>query len=120
MMGPLSAGWSREAPSERDQRLNRLEAVASLNASLSAWALSSAFSITSATRDSDGVIATASVAWPDGSTGAFTRTTKNSTFLTIDAYTVTHTFSGKTVTQSAVTRDASGSVTAQPALAITP
>jgi len=94
--------------------------VSDLYERLKAWTLSSAFSITTATRDSDGVITTASVLWPDGSAGTFTRTTKNATFLTIDAFTVTHTDSGKTATQPAVTRDASGNVTAQPALTITP
>ena len=88
------------------------------NDELKAWTNSGAFAITSATRDSDGVITTATVSWPDASTGTFTRTTKNTTFLTIDAYTVTHTDSGKTVTQSAVTRDSSGNVTAQPALTV--
>ena len=82
------------------------------------WAASGAYAITSATRDSDGVITTASVSWPDSSTGTFTRATKNATFLTIDAYTVTHTDSGKTAIQSAVTRDSSGNVTAQPAITI--
>ena len=85
---------------------------------LKAWAGSEAYAVSSATRDSDGVITTASVVWPDGSTGTFTRTTKNATFLTIDAYTVTHVSSGKTITQAAVTRDASGNVTAQPELTI--
>ena len=85
---------------------------------LIAWTLAEAYSITSATRDSDGVITTATVSWPDGSAGTFTRTTKNATFLTIDAYTVTHTDSGKTVTQPAVTRDSNGTVTSQPALTI--
>ena len=37
----------------------------------------------------------------------------------IDVHTVTHTDSGKTVTQSAVTRDSSGNVIAQPTLTIT-
>lgn len=82
------------------------------------WAASGAYAITSATRDSDGVITTASVSWPDGSTGTFTRTTKNTTFLTIDAYTVTHTDSGNTATQSTVTRDTVGNITAQPAITI--
>jgi len=82
------------------------------------WTLASAFSITTATRDSDGVITTASVLWPDGSAGTFTRTTKSSTFLTVDAYTVTHTDSGKTATQADVTRDANGNVTAQPEITI--
>ena len=91
-----------------------------INSNLRAWANTSAFSLTSATRDTDGVITTATVSWPDGSVGTFTTVTKNSVWLTVDAYTVTHTSSGKTVTQSAVTRDGSGRVTAQPALTITP
>lgn len=91
-----------------------------LNALLRGWANSTAFTLTSATRDSDGVITTATVSWPDGSAGTFTTVTKNATFLTIDAYTVTHTSSGRTVTQASVTRNASGYVTAQPALSITP
>lgn len=93
-------------------------AVSDFDETLAAWTLSSAFSITTATLDSDGVITTASVLWPDGSTGTFTRTTKNATFLAIDAYNVTHTDSGKTVTQAAVTRDSSGNITTQPALTI--
>jgi len=84
------------------------------------WAAGECYTVTSATRDSDGVITTATVSWPDGSAGAFTTVTKNATFLTVDAYTVTHTSSGKTVTQPAVTRDASGNVTAQPAITIAP
>lgn len=85
---------------------------------LRAWAASNAFTITSATRDADGVITTATISWPDGSSGTFTRTVKNPTYLTIDAFTVTHAASGKTITQATVTRDANGNVTAQPALTI--
>ena len=92
--------------------------VSDLDETIKAWTLDSAFSITTATRDSDGVITTASVMWPDGSAGTFTRTTKNATFLTVDAYTVTHTDSGKTATQADVTRDANGNVTAQPEITI--
>lgn len=88
------------------------------NTTLRAWTLSEAYSITSATRDSDGLITTATVSWPDGSSGTFTTVTKNATFLTIDAYTVTHADSSKTATQAAVTRDANGNVTAQPAITI--
>jgi hypothetical protein len=87
---------------------------------IKAWAASESYTVTSATRDSDSVITTGTVSWPDGSTGTFTRTSKNTTFLAIDAYTVTHSASGKTVTQPTMTRDASGNVTAQPALTITP
>jgi len=111
--------------SEVKQILNRiasLERNASTSApsasDLLAWALAESYSVTSATRDSDGVITTATVSWPDGSAGTFTRTTKNTTFLTIDAYTMTHILSGKTITQPAVTRDSNGNVTTQPALTI--
>jgi hypothetical protein len=86
---------------------------------LKAWTLSGAYSLTSATRDADDVVTTATVSWPDGSTGTFTRTSKNPVFLTIDSYTITHTASGKTITQPTVTRNASGSVTIQPVLTIT-
>lgn len=89
-------------------------------ASLRSWTLAAAYTIVSSVRDSDGVLVSAVMSWPDGSAGTFTRTTKNATFLTIDAYTMTHAISGKTITQSAVTRDSSGNVTAQPALTITP
>ena len=88
------------------------------NAPLIAWVLSGAYSVESAARDSDGVITTASILWPDGSAGTFTRTTKNATFLTVDAYTATHAKSGKTAIQAAVTRDENGNVTAQPEITI--
>jgi hypothetical protein len=84
------------------------------------WCVASAYTLTSATRDLDGVITVASVSWPDGATGAFTTVTKNATWLTIDAYTVTHSASGKTYTQPAVTRDSNGRITAQPAITVSP
>lgn len=115
--GPLGLTFSQQSVT-LPVTIQTVSAVQDENATIIGWAASEAYAINSATRDSDGVITTASVVWPDGSTGTFTRTTKNSTFLTIDAYTVTHANSGKTATQSAVTRDASGNVTAQPAITI--
>lgn len=85
---------------------------------LRAWAASGAYTLTTATRDVDGVITTATIAWPDGSPGIFTRVTKNGTYLTIDAYTITHSRSGLTVTQPTVTRNGNGDVTAQPAITV--
>lgn len=82
------------------------------------WAEAEAYEMTSITWDSDFVVSSATVQWPDGSAGTFTRTTKNTTWLAIDAYTVTHTNSGKTVTQSAVTRDGDGNVFTKPALTV--
>lgn len=84
------------------------------------WVAAGAFDMVSITYDATytSVISTASVVWPDGSVGTFTTTDINETWEAIDAFTVTHSGSGKTVTQAAVTRNASGLVTAKPALSI--
>lgn len=97
--------------------------VATLNAGLIGWTLAQAFRVSSASRDSNGAITTASVVWPDGSTGTFTTDTASTAFPgAIDAYHVTYVNAGlsisKTVTQTAVTRDGNGAVTAQPALTV--
>lgn len=91
-----------------------------LTSLLIGWAAGESYTITSATRDANDVITSATVRWPDGSVGTFTATTINSEFDAIDAYTVTHTASGKTVTQTAVTRNATGAVTAQPTITVSP
>lgn len=82
------------------------------------WTESEAYEVTSATLDSDSVVFSATVKWPDGSAGTFTRATKNSTWLAVDAYTISHTDSGQTVTQAAVTRDSNGNVTTKPELTV--
>ena len=83
------------------------------------WTEAGSYEVTAATYDSDGVVTTATVKWPDASAGTFTTVTKNTTWLAVDAYTITHAASGQTVTQAAVTRDAVGNVTVKPALTIT-
>ncbi len=88
-------------------------------AQLKTWALSEAYTVLSATRNTNNVVTTASVKWPDGTTGTFIATTINTTFNAIDAYTITYDSDPvKTITQSAVTRNSSGAVTAQPELTI--
>lgn len=82
------------------------------------WAAGSAFQMTALTYDANGVLASATGTWPDGSAGTFTATAVNVSFLAVDAYTLTHAASSKTVTQAAVTRNASGDITAQPALTV--
>lgn len=82
------------------------------------WAAAEAYTMTAVTRNGDGVITGADVVWLDGSAGVFTATTVNATWKAVDAYTVTHTVSGKTITQAAVTRSGGGEVTAVPALTI--
>jgi len=88
------------------------------DAVLKAWAEGEAYELTAITYDSDGVVTTATAKWADGSAGTFTTTSKNSTWLAVDAYTITHSTSGKTVTQAAVTRNSDGNVTAKPALTV--
>ena len=88
--------------------------------SVKGWAYVQSFAVISATRNANNVITTASIVWPDGATGTFTTDTINATFNAIDAWHATHILSGttKTVTQTAVTRNASGAVTAQPAITL--
>src|SRR5690606_8846218 len=87
---------------------------------LVAWTEAEAYEPTSVTRNSNGVATSAVVKWPDGSEGAFTATTINDTWGTIDAYVITHADSGLSVTQTAVTRDpVTGAVTTKPALTVT-
>jgi hypothetical protein len=88
------------------------------SAGLIMWVESQSYEMTSITRNDDGIITSATVKWPDGSAGTFTTTTINTTFGSIDAYTISHADSSKTVTQSAVTRNSLGDVTAKPTLTI--
>ena len=90
----------------------------SITTNLKAWSAGNCYTLTSATRDSDGVITTATVSWPDGSSGTFTTTSKNAIWLVIDSYTITHVDSGLTATQPLVTRDANGNIVAQPAITV--
>ena len=113
--GPLGAeSWDFSVSGS----VQRTSYATTQNDQLKAWTASGAYTLTSATRDSDGVITIATIAWPDGSSGTFTTVTKNATFLTVDSYTATHSVSGKTATQPSVTRDDSGNVTSQLAITI--
>lgn len=87
---------------------------------LLSWAYAQTFQLVSATRDANGAITTATVKWPDGTSGVFTTDTANTEFPgAIDAWHATYLdTTTKTVTQPAVTRDANGAVTAQPAITI--
>ena len=90
---------------------------------LYSWTNSASFSLTSITRDGNEAIVTATVIWPDGSTGTFNTDTTSSFPGSIDAYHITYVpASGptKTITQALITRNGNGSVINQPALTITP
>lgn len=82
-------------------------------------AQSEGYEMTPITRDVDSVITTGTVRWPDGTAGVFTTVTKNNTWLTVDAYTLTYAGTpAKTLTQPLVTRDANGAVTVKPLIII--
>jgi hypothetical protein len=70
------------------------------------------------TRDANEAATTAPVVWPDGTAGIYAATTLSTAFPgAVDAYTITYGSPATlTFTQSAVTRDAAGAVTARPAI----
>jgi hypothetical protein len=108
------------AANQAQQALAKMQQLTS--AGLLAWAYAQAFAATEAVRDANGAIVTASIVWPDGSTGEFTTDIASAAFPgAIDAWHATYINGStvKTVTQAAVTRDANGAVTAQPAITIT-
>lgn len=85
---------------------------------LKEWTSAEAFEAITVTRDTLGLVTTVALKWPDDSLGTFTTTTVNTTHQAIDAYTVTHVASNKKVTQTAVTRNSDGFITAKPALTV--
>jgi hypothetical protein len=95
-------------------------ATATVQRRLIAWSQGQNYEVTSATANSTYpyLIASGTVKWPDGSAGTLTYTNLNTTWNVYDGYTISHTNSGLTVTQSAVTRNSSGAVTTKPALTV--
>lgn len=87
---------------------------------LETWANAQTFQLVSATRDANSAIVTATIAWPDGTPGVFTTDVASVDFPgAIDAWHATYAaVVPKLITQTAVTRDANGAVTAQPAITI--
>jgi hypothetical protein len=90
------------------------------DAVLKQWTEGHDYELTAITYDGthSTIIASAVVKWPDGSAGALTVTAHDNTALKETAYTITHTISGKTVTQAAVTLNADGNITVKPALTV--
>lgn len=88
---------------------------------LKQWTASGAYQLTAVTY-ANGTYPTvptsAVVVWPDGSAGAFVTDSINAAFFAIDAYHITHTASGKTITQTAITRNSDGNRTVVPQLTV--
>ena len=87
---------------------------------LIAFTAGSCYQPISIKRDQNGLMTNATVLWPDGTFGSYNSTSNNPAWITVDSFTVTYTNAGKTVTQPAVLRDQTGSVTNKPALVVTP
>jgi len=69
------------------------------------------------TRNSNGVVTSADVIFPDGVTGTYTSTAYDSTSGAVNAYTVTK--GSTTYTQPTMTRNSLGAVTNRPAIVVT-
>lgn len=115
--GPV--GFSNYARSEFINTLEYLILKVGVAARLKEIADGESYHVLAPTRDSDHIVSSATVLWPDGSAGVWTGTNKNATFLYYDGWTLTHVDSGKTVTQAAVTRNGDGEVTSYPTLTVT-
>jgi hypothetical protein len=96
-----------------------VEVSSDILTNLKIWAYAESFAVISATRDANNVITSANIKWPDGVSGVFTIDAINATFNTIDAWHATYLDTvTKTVTQTTVTRNADGAVTAQPEITV--
>ena len=96
------------------------EGPAGVQYNLETWANAQTFQLVSAIRDANSAIITASIVWPDDTAGVFTTDIASTDFPgAIDAWHATYAGTpSKLITQTAVTRDANGAVTAQPAITI--
>lgn len=80
------------------------------------WTASEAYQREQLHYDTDGCLVSANVVWPDGSSGVFIRTAKDATWLTVNAFSLSHSQSGLVVIQPSVSRDQdTGAVTNKPA-----
>jgi len=84
------------------------------------WAITQAFILVNVTRDANSAIVTADIQWPDGVNGTLIIDKVSDFPGVVDAWRATYASDPmKTVTQSAVTRDANGAVINQPIITVT-
>ena len=83
------------------------------------WAITQAFILVNVTRDANSAIVTADIQWPDGVNGTLIIDKVSDFPGVVDAWRATYASDPmKTVTQSAVTRDANGAVISQPVITV--
>lgn len=85
---------------------------------LTEWSQGKDYEMLAITRDTQGRITSSTVKWPDTSTGAYTATNYNTTHEVYDGFTIYHTDSSLTVTQSAVARNIDGAIISKPPLTV--
>ena len=86
---------------------------------LMTWAITQAFILVNVTRDANSAIVTADIQWPDGVNGTLIIDKVSNFPGAVDAWRATYASDPmKTVTQSAVTRDANGAVINQPIITV--
>jgi hypothetical protein len=93
-----------------------------LNELLMQWACAEAYQAPTVYRNSNGAVISATIIWPDGTSGLFTTDVFSTAFPgAIDAWHATYITNSLvyTITQPQVTRDSNGGVIIQPAITIT-
>lgn len=93
------------------------------NGDIVAWMTGESYAVLAspvATRTVTDALNTASVTWPDGATGTYALTTESTAFPGyVDAYVMTYKLGSaalKTMTQAALTRNATGGILVRPAV----
>lgn len=101
--------------------LNRVSTdEATLIQKLLDWAYAGNFGrLVSGTHDANSVLLSADIVWPDGTPGEYVTDAQDASSGAINAWHATYIgATTKTITQLAVTREASGAVTAQPPITV--
>lgn len=93
------------------------EQVSSSASTLIEWVMGNDFQVVTMAYDPVYLTETVgTILWPDSSVGVYTTLVLNTTFATVDSFSVTHPLNGKTIIQPAVTRDENGQITYTPPL----
>lgn len=109
----------QEMVDKLDNNFDELYAgVPTQNEQIIEWAQGKDYEPNVITRDTEGRVTSMTIRWPDGSGGTYTATDYNATHEVYDGFTITHTASGQTVTQAAVTRNTDGAIVTKPYLTI--
>lgn len=105
-------------PSAAGFRLGQFASPETFGQTLTEWVNGEDYQALSLTRDANDLVTSATIRWPDDSTGVLTTTNYNAVLGVYDGFTLTHVRSGYTVTQPPVIRNANGAVITKPPLEV--